>query len=177
VLVHTTHTVLSKKEKMKHTVVVLLIGYMLFSCRDGNTSRLKTEKEVYSKLKKRIDSFANEALPAFSITRIKKVAKRIEQIDTLEALILDTLADKRILAYKKIDGRSDFYLTDGTSIIQLHSQQVRPSLRADATAIELFETMKRRKCAEWIQYCNSPDFPLSPEDKLLCDLNISFYCK
>ena len=128
-------------------------------------------------MKQKIDSFSNESLAAFSITRIKKVAKKIEQIGTIEESVLDTLPDKSVLGYKKIDGNTEFYLADGTSIITLHSEHIKSSLRADATAIELFETMKRRKCAEWIQYCKNPDFPLSPEDKLLCDININFYCR
>jgi len=161
---------------MKYTLATYIMVCLIFSCRDNDEYRIKTDDEISSKMKKGIDSFVND-LAAFSITRIKKVAKRIDQIGPTEELALDTLPDESILAYNKINGNLEFYLKTGQSIIQLHSEQLKESIRADAIAIELFDAMKRRKCEHWTKICKNTEFPLSHEDKLLCELNINFYCK
>ena len=161
---------------MKYTIAIFVMACFICSCKNDKSSKTKTEEEIYSGIEKKIDSFVNESIPAFSINRMKKVAKRIEQTSSSEEFVLDTLPDNSNIAFKKINGNLEFYLKDGVSITQLYSVHLKESLRPDAVAIELFDSMKRRKCEHWIKICNNPEFPLSHEDKLLCKLYISFYC-
>jgi hypothetical protein len=163
-----------KKFKMKYTITAFIVACAIFSCKEN---RMHNVESGNSRMQEKIDSFVNGPIAAFSITRLKKLVKRIEQIDTSEQLALDTLPDNRVIAYKKINGNREFYINDGNSIIRLYSEQVKESIRAEAVAIELFETERKRECARWTKNCNDPEFPLSPEDKLVCTLNINLYCK
>jgi hypothetical protein len=165
---------------MKYTTVTFVIACLLacslYACKNDKPVKIKTEAEIYSEMEKSIDSFINQAASAASISRIKKVAKRIEQIGVTEELVLDTLPDNSKITYKKVSGKLEFYLKDAISTTQLYSANVKESLSGAVVALELFENVRRRNCEHVRKVCNDPDLTFTHVQKLMCKLEINFWC-
>lgn len=165
---------------MKYTIIPFVMAcYLacsLYACKNDTPVKMKTEAEIYSEMEKSIDSFINQAAAAVSINRIKKVAKRIDQIGVSEELVLDTLPDNSTIAYKKVNGKLEFYLKDAISITQLYAANVKESLSGAVVALELFENVRRTKCEHVRKVCNDPDLTFTHVQKLMCELEINFWC-
>jgi hypothetical protein len=164
---------------MKYTISISIIIYFLFclgACKNDNASKQTIETDLYTRIEKKIDSFSTNTIPAFSIDRIKKVAIRIEQTPSDIEQVLDTLPDNSTIGLKQINGNWVYYHKVKSAITELYSIKEHEAKTAAIVAFLLFEKMKRENCEHWREICNHPEFPLSPEDKLLCKINIAFYC-
>jgi hypothetical protein len=164
------------KNSIKTILVTLLSIVIIIGCKNDKPVKLKTEAEIYSEMKKSLDSFINQAASAVSIHRIKKVAKRIDQIGVSEELVLDTLPDNSKITYKKVNGKLEFYLKDEVTAIQLYSVHVKESLSGTVVALELFENVRRRHCEHVRKVCNDPELTFTEVQKLMCELEIKLWC-
>lgn len=166
---------------MKYAIAIFVIPFFFVfafcSCKNEQSYKVKIEDEIYSRLEKKTDSFINQSSAVFSISRIKKLAKRIEQPALNEELVLDTLPDNSTLLFKKINDSSIFYLKDAISMKQLYTANKKELANVYEVIFIVFDKMKQMKCEHWKEICNNPEFPLSHEDKFLCELNIGFYCR
>lgn len=165
---------------MKYTIVTFVLACFLtcsmYSCKNDKPVEMKTEKEIYSEIEKRIDSFINLSVSVSSVNRIKKLAKRIEQIGVSDELVLDTLPDDSKIAFKRIDGRLEFYLNDAISAVRLYSVNVKESISGAVVALEIHENLRRRNCEHWRTVCADPTKNPTEAYKQECELMIKLWC-
>jgi hypothetical protein len=169
-----------KKKKMKYTIVTIVLACFLacsmFSCKNEKPVKMKTETEIYSEILKRMDSFINQSVAVSSVNRIKKLAKRIEQIGVSDELILDTLPDDSKIAFKRVNGRLEFYLNDAISTAQLYSVNVKESISGAVVALEIHERLRQRNCEHYRTVCADPTKNPRETDKDECALMIEYWC-
>lgn len=165
---------------MKYTIVTLILACFLacflYSCKNEKPVEMKTQEEIYAAIAKRIDSFIDQSVSVSSIERIKKLAKRIDQIGVSDGLVLDTLPDDRKIAFKRVDGKLEFYVNDAISTAQLYSVNVKESISGAVVALGIHESLRRRECEHWRTVCADPTKNPRETDKQECELMLKYWC-
>ncbi len=164
------------KRSIVPIVMTCILSCSILSCNFDNLFKLKMEDAIYNRVEAKIDSFANDYVSTFSLSRVKKVEERINQIGLRDEVVLDTLPDNTLLVFNKINGLSKLYLKDNVSVIEVYSTNRNISDNSRSAIFESYEGMKRKLCEHWRKVCSDPELTFTHEQKLECKLYLTFYC-